>query len=138
MAHNANGGTIETIKGLGFNDGVMVQPFALPSDSDYASAPYVEYQLDIQDSDRTINILTLPTLHVYDGREERYAVQLGDERPQSFDIHAADFSAEWRRNVLRGYSRRHITIPAGCRGKQRLRIYFFDPGIVLQEIQIAR
>lgn len=136
--HNANGGKIQTVKGLGFNDGVMVQPFTVPSDSDFASAPYVEYQLDIRDSDKSINILTLPTLHLYDGRNERYAVQLGDGRPQSFDIHAADFSAEWRRNVLRGYSHRQIAIPAECRGKQRLRVYFLDPGIVLQEIQISK
>lgn len=136
--HNANGGTIKTIKGLGFNDGVMVQPFTLPSDSNFTSSPYVEYQLDMQYGDSAIDILTLPTLHLYDGRNERYAVQLGDGQPQTFEIHAADFSAEWRRNVLRGYSRRRITIPSACRGKQRLRIYFIDPGIVLQEINIIQ
>lgn len=37
----------------------------------------------------------LPTLHVYEGRDA-----------EMFSIHTDDFSAEWRRNVLHGYSTR--------------------------------
>ncbi len=128
-------GHIEKIIGLGFHDGVLVQPFDTPS-YDVESAPYVEYDLDIQKGDSKIEIRTLPTLHVYEGRDARYAVQLGDGKPQVFSIHAGDFTAEWRWNVLRGYAARSIQIPTSLSGPQHLRIYMLDPGIVLQNFLI--
>ena len=115
---------------------MLVQPFDTPS-YEPSQAPYVEYTLDLRPADRTIEVRTLPTLHVYAGRDARYAVQLGDGEPRVFSIHADDFSAEWRWNVLRGYATRSIPIPTGCTGAQRLRIYFLDPGIVMQEVLVG-
>ena len=126
---------ITKIAGLGYQDGVLVQPFDIPS-YDVESAPYVEYDLDIQVGNSWIEIRTLPTLHIYEGRDARYAVQLDDGQPQVFSIHAGDFTSEWRLNVLRGYASRNISIPASAKGHHRLRIYLLDPGIVLQEILI--
>lgn len=51
-------------------------------------------------------------------------------------VHADDFTAEWRLNVLRGYSSRKFTLSSGLTGRQKIRIYFLDPGIVLQEILV--
>ena len=132
---NKQGG-IQRIEGLGYADGVLIQPFDTPSYQleNIKEAPYTEYELDLQTGDATIEIRTLPTLHVYDGRDIRYAVQLGDSAPTIFSIHANDFTAEWRWNVLRGYASR--SLPITVTGHQRLRIYLLDPGIVLQEILI--
>jgi len=112
----------------------MVQPFGTPSYQQTYDAPYVDYELDIQEGDKYIEVRTLPTLHVYEGRDARYAVQLGSGKPETFSIHANDFTAEWRWNVLRGYASR--CIPVTGTGHQRLRIWLLDPGIVLQEILI--
>ncbi|MCR4602919.1 MAG: glycosyl hydrolase 115 family protein [Prevotella sp.] len=135
LYQNKQGG-IERIEGLGYTDGVLVQPFDMPSyqQENLAHAPSVAYELDLQDGDTAIEIRTLPTLHVYDGRDARYAVQLGDAAPRIFSIHASDFTAEWRWNVLRGYASR--SIPVAKPGRQQLRLYLLDPGIVLQEILI--
>lgn len=132
---NKQGG-IQRIEGLGYTDGVLIQPFDTPSYQleNIKEAPYTEYELDLQTGDATIEICTLPTLHVYDGRDIRYAVQLGDSAPTIFSIHTNDFTAEWRWNVLRGYASR--SLPITVTGHQRLRIYLLDPGIVLQEILI--
>ena len=129
-------GDIERIKGLGYTDGVLVQPFDTPSYQmeNIMEAPYVEYELDLSDEDSTIEVRTLPTLRVYDGRDARYAVQLGDSEPVIFSIHTGDFTAEWRWNVLRGYASR--TLPVSTPGPQKLRIYLLDPGIVLQEVLV--
>lgn len=127
-------GGINRIEGLGYTDGVLVQPFDTPSYQQVENAPYVDYELDIQDGDETIEVRTLPTLHVYDGRDARYAIQLGNAKPEVFSIHENDFTAEWRWNVLRGYASR--SIPVTETGTQRLRIYLLDPGIVLQEILV--
>ena len=132
---NKQGG-IQRIVGLGYTDGVLVQPFDTPSyqQENIKAAPYAEYELDLQAGDTTIEIRTLPTLHVYDGRDIRYAVQLGNSAPTIFSIHEGDFTAEWRWNVLRGYASR--SLPVTVTGRQRLRIYLLDPGIVLQEVLI--
>ena len=132
---NKQGG-IQRLEGLGYTDGVLVLPFDTPSYQlkDIKAAPYTEYELDLQAGDATIEIRTLPTLHVYDGRDIRYAVQLGDSAPAIFSIHEGDFTAEWRWNVLRGYASR--SLPITVTGHQRLRIYLLDPGIVLQEVLI--
>lgn len=134
--HDSRDGQIITVDGLGYTNGLVVQPFTTPSYelSNLAEAPHVDYEVDIEDKDHEIEIRTLPTLHIYAGRDARYAVQLGDAAPKIFSIHADDFSAEWRWNVLRGYASRSIPISAGINGRQRLTIYLLDPGIVLQEV----
>ena len=134
--HDTDGNHITCIEGLGYTDGVLVLPFDTPSYQQPCDAPFVEYALDILPSDSTIEVRTLPTLHVCQGRDARYAVQLGDAEPQVFSIHANDFTAEWRWNVLRGYASRNIQIPTSLTGHQRLKVYLLDPGIVLQEILI--
>lgn len=128
--------SIQKISNLGYTDGLMVQPFDTPSYEvqNISQAPMVEYDLDLQEGDNAIEVRTLPTLRVYEGRDARYAVQIGDAKPQVFSIHAGDFSAEWRWNVLRGYASRSVEITKT--GRQTVRIYLLDPGIVLQEILI--
>ena len=135
-AHNAQNSQIETVAGLGYSDGVTVLPFDTPSYNSVEDAPYVEYTVELQANDTQIEIRTLPTLHVYEGREARYAVTLGNAAPAIFSIHEGDFTSEWRLNVLRGYASRTVKIPAAAEGKQSVRIYFLDPGIVLQDICI--
>lgn len=129
-------GSIVQVEQLGYTPGMVVQPFDTPSyaENQISQAPYLEYQVDLQEGDRTLEIRTLPTLHVYEGRDARYAVQLGDAQPTVFSIHATDFSAEWRLNVLRGYASRKL--PVQAKGSQRLRIYLLDPGIVFQEVLV--
>ncbi|MCR5710644.1 MAG: glycosyl hydrolase 115 family protein [Bacteroidales bacterium] len=131
-------GSLTLIPQLGYSDGMMVLPFDTPSyqKEDLDSASCLEFALDLLAGDSRIEIRTLPTLHVYEGRDARYAVQLDSEEPQVFSIHADDFSAEWRRNVLHGYASRSIPLPEASLGRRTLRIYFLDPGIVLQEIAV--
>ena len=129
-------GDILRVKGLGYTDGVLVMPFDTPSykQDNLQEAPYAEYEINLQENDSTIEIRTLPTLNAYEGRDICYAVQLGDTTPTIYSIHANDFTSEWRWNVLRGYASR--CIPINLTGRQKLRIYLLDPGIVLQEILV--
>ena len=127
-------GNVCRVPQLGYSEGVLQLPFDTASYQQPESAPYVEYTLDIEPTDSIIEVRTLPTLHVFESRDARYAVQVGDQEPREFSIHADDFTAEWRWNVLRGYASRHVA--AGSPGRQRLRIYLLDPGIVLQEILV--
>lgn len=136
--HDSNEGQILRIEQLGYSDGVIVQPFNTHSYTieNLVNAPFVEYELDLHEGDSYIEIRTLPTLHVYEGRDARYAIQLDNDSPMIYSIHANDFTSEWRLNVLRGYASRRLKIPASNTGRKKLKVYFLDPGIVLQEVLI--
>ncbi|MBR0244541.1 MAG: glycosyl hydrolase 115 family protein [Bacteroidaceae bacterium] len=138
QTHDSREGSLTAVKGLGYTDGLLVLPFDTPSYelADLPAVPSVDYEIALEDGDSVLEIRTLTTLHVCHGRDARYAVQLGDGAPEIFSIHTDDFTAEWRRNVLRGYASRTIRIPAGARGRQRLRLSLLDPGIVVQEILV--
>lgn len=136
LKQDSNEGRISKVKGLGYSDGVLVLPFTTPSYGPSGNAPFVEYEIDLEEGDKTIEIRTLPTLHVYEGRNAGYSVQIGENAPQVFSIHAGDFTAQWRYNVLHGYASQSIRVPSGCTGRQKIKISFLDPGIVLQEILV--
>lgn len=139
---------ITVVPQLGFSDGVTVLPFDTPSfdapesgaaaTGKASAAPYVEYELTTTADATTLEVRTLANLHVYEGRGARYAVQIDDDAPQTFDIHADDFSAEWRWNVLHGYASRSVNLKGVAPGRHTVKIYFLDPGIVLQEICVNR
>ena len=133
-AKNEGKGRISVVRGLGFSDGVLVQPFDTSCCVRPEDAPFVEYEIESGAGEKVIEIRTLPTLHVYEGRDARYAVRVDGGELQVFSIHAEDFTAEWRKNVLQGYSKRVVRLTEG--GRHRLRIYLPDPGIVIQEIRI--
>lgn len=91
-AHNVDG-NITRIEQLGFADGITVLPFDTPS-YEVANAPYAEYSIDITTDARCLEVRTLPTLHVYEGRDARYAVQIDDSQAEIFSIHEGDFTSE--------------------------------------------
>lgn len=123
------------VPGLGFCDGVTIQPLPAPSFC-LSDAPCLTYDIQLTAGLQTIEVRTLPTLHIYEGRDARFAVQLDDEEAKVFSIHEGDFTSEWRKNVLRGYATRSVTANIEQSGKHTLRIYLLDPGIVLQEVCI--
>ena len=139
VAFNPSGeGRITTVSGLGYEDGVLVLPFGTPSYEACAGAPSVTYEVDLPSGAASVEVRTLADLHVYAGRGARYAVQVDGGEPRVFDIHAEDFTAEWRWNVLRGYSSRRVDVSGLEPGAHRVTLYFLDPGIVLQDILILK
>ena len=135
VIRNTDEGSVKTVKLLGFNDGVVVLPFDTPSYTPEES-PAVEYAVDIPDGAKHLEVRTLANLHVHEGRDARYAVSIDGFPAGIFSIHTGDFSAEWRWNVLRGYSSRSVDISSLSPGKHKVTVHLLDPGIVLQEIRI--
>lgn len=133
--HDTDCAAIRVIEGLGYCDGVTTMPQQTPS-YEPSEAPYVTYSTELHEGECSIEIRTLPTLHVYEGRDIRFAVSLDDNAPEIFSIHEGDFTAEWRRNVLRGYATRTITAHVDKAGKHQVRVYLLDPGMVLEEVRI--
>lgn len=135
VIRNTDEGSIKTVRLLGFNDGAVVLPFDTPSYTT-GNSPAIEYTIDIPENAEELEVRTLANLHVYEGRDVRYSVEIDGAEAETFSIHAEDFSAEWRLNVLRGYSSRSVDISSLEAGKHRVRIYLLDPGLVLQELNV--
>ncbi len=135
VVRNTEEGEIRTVRLLGFNDGVTVLPSDTPSYTP-EDAPAIEYVIDIPENAGILEIRTLANLHVYEGRNAGYAVSIDGGPAEVFSIHTEDFSAEWRRNVLRGHTSRTIDISSLQPGKHNVTVSLLDPGIVLQEIRI--
>ncbi len=133
-SHNTDG-KLQTVSQLGYTNGVTVLPFDTPS-HEIDTAPYVEYNIDIPSSASQLEVRTLPTLHIYEGRDARFAVSIDNEPVKVFSIHEGDFTSEWRLNVLRGYATRSMSLEGTLSGTHTVRIYLLDPGITLQEILV--
>ena len=133
-AHNdSSEGKITIIDGLGYTDGVTVNPSLIPS-YETSNAPWTEYCFELEKGVNAIEVRTLPTLRIYEGKGARYAVSVDGDEPRIFDIHEPDYSSEWRWNVLRGYTSRRFDVMIDGSGPHKLKFYYLDPGIVLQEI----
>lgn len=67
----------------------------------------------------------------------RYAVALNDEAPQIISLETAEYSREWPHNIWRsaaiGRTTHRVTRP----GRQTLRIWMVDPGVVLDKLEAA-
>lgn len=133
--HDVEGAKLTVIPMLGYSDGVTAQPFQTPSFEANDSAPWLEYALPEIADNNLLEIRTLPTLRIYEGRDARFAVSIDGAKPEVFSIHEGDYTSEWRWNVLRGYARRFVPVKAGAK---KVRVYLLDPSVTLQEIIVTK
>lgn len=120
-------------------DGVAIQPVTAASiapsalDSD---TPSLTYQFHAFSRGETlITLKCLPTHRITSSHPGlRYAISLNGDTPAIIDIHANEYTPEWRANVLRAFSAgvsRHTVATAGL---QTIKIQMIDPGVVLDQI----
>lgn len=134
--HDVPFAKIQRVDGLGYNGAVSAFPFTMPSitDEKVEDAPYVEYSLPLVSGKNKIEVRALPTQRIYEGRGVRYAVSVNNSKPKVVSIQSDEFTAEWQRNVLRGYTSNVIDYDAEKAGSYNVRIYILDAGVALQEI----
>ena len=104
-----------------------------------ADAPYAEYVLPVKAGENVVTLRLLPTFPVHAGGTLRYATELlgHDANPVINSIATSANAADWKQNVLRGWATgKSIAYTAAEAGEVKLRIYFMDPGLALQEITI--
>ncbi len=97
-------------------------------------SPSADYVLDAPDHARRLVLRTLPTHRLNATHGLRLAVTVNDAPPVWLDFQAEEFSAEWQENVLRGFAARVINLPVPLARTLRVRVYFSDPGLVLQQL----
>ncbi|MBS2210678.1 glycosyl hydrolase 115 family protein [Carboxylicivirga mesophila] len=137
-SHNSKESSVMETRGLGIGSGVSITPFTSPSlkAHQYGEAAWIEYEIAISKGQSEIEIRTLPTQRIHDGRGLCYAVSINDEEVQAFNVQADEFTPEWQDNVIRGFTSRKVNYSAVKDESIRLRIYFLDPGLVIRDIVV--
>lgn len=137
----------QTVVGLGrTGDAVRAVPTNAPSRADLAAVLkdpiLLEYDFEA-DTAGPVKLIAycLPTQRTHEGRGLRYAVAIGDETPQIVNFHedggaSGEHSAGWRNNVTRNVSQNQTTHAIARPGKQTLRLWMVDPGVVIDKLVI--
>jgi hypothetical protein len=124
----------EVVNGLGHSGFAMQStPLNSPSISNEKNAPVLEYELfteTITDS-AELSIVALPTHPVTTDGEVRIAVQWNTEPIQIINFKTEGRSNTWKNNVLTNKAMGKIKVPLTTKGKQNLKVYRVDSGVVL-------
>lgn len=134
------GAAWQVVPGLGRQgDAVTPLPATAPSLDTTAAAlrqaPLLEYDLQVFTPGAVaITAFCRPTHTIHAGRGLRYAIALNDEQPHIVDLESEEYSQVWAGNILRtaalGQSQHRVAAP----GRQVLKIWMVDPGVVLDKL----
>lgn len=133
---NALGYQWKVIDGLSSSEKAVTNlPYTLPSVSDVKSAPYIESEVELNDTSFTVEIRCMPTKKLYEGRDLRFGISINDGEPQVFSIHQYDLTGTWNKNVLRGYTKNVISYSSNSH-TLKIRLYALDPGVIFDKVLI--
>lgn len=127
----------EVLNGLGHSGFAMQStPLSSLSISSQKNAPVLEYELfteTITDS-AELSIAALPTHPLTTDGEVRIAVQWNTEAIQVINFKTEGRTDTWKNNVLTNKAIGKIKVPLTAKGKQSLKVYWVDAGVVLDYV----
>lgn len=121
-------------KGLGHTKTVMQSsPLNASAITNHEVAPVLEYEIYTETSTNkaTISLIAIPTHPLTTDSELRIAVQWNDEPIQIINFKTEGRSNTWKQNVLRNKAIKQIQVTIKNTGKQSLKIYMIDTGVLL-------
>jgi hypothetical protein len=131
-----NGVHFSVINGLGINGkGVTAMPLKRKPGSLITKASYLEYRLKLAPGEHTITIKCLPTQSIDADKKLRLGIPINNSPVQLMNIHSERESKQWKENVLRGYAGSKMNTTVNQEATV-LRIYFPEPGLVVNTIEI--
>ena len=137
--HQKENASFQTIPGLGAGgNGMTVFPFTAAestTDTAFSAHPWLEYSTSLAPGAHTLLVKCLPTQSISSKGLLRYAVSINNEPPLIVNIHTESESKAWKENVLRGFAQGKSTHTTTA-GMATIRIYFLDPGLVINELEI--
>ncbi|WP_066220307.1 glycosyl hydrolase 115 family protein [Formosa haliotis] len=126
--------TWKELKGLGHSKSSMqASPLSAKSVLDQPKAPVLSYEFFTETitEKAMIDIVAMPTHPLNTDGKIRIAVQWNDEPIKIIDFKTKGRSDEWKQNVLRNKAIKHIQAPIKNKGKQTLKVYPVDAGVLL-------
>ncbi len=133
----------ETIGALGrTGDTMTILPTTTPSRDMTAdilvNSPLLEYEVHLWDAgDQKVMVYCIPTHAITSEHGLRYAVAFDDQTPQIVEYDTAEWSAQWKLNVLQGAAISESSHTLSQPGQHTLKIWMVDPGVVLDKIVIG-
>jgi hypothetical protein len=124
--------TITVLNSIGEKGGISLMPYTTPSiaPSNIESAPYATFKFTASHDAGKLVFSCLPTQRIHDGRGVRFAVSVNGALPEIFDIQADEFSAEWQKNVLRGYTVNAMDYGIMKGDSLEVKVFLLDAGLV--------
>jgi hypothetical protein len=132
----------QVVHGLGrTGNAVTVLPTTVSSqislEEMLVGSPELQYQIYIfHPGEFAVSTFCVPTHGLHDECGLRYAIAIGDQRPQIVDVETRgnEHDKQWQQSVLRGAAinttRHHLPTV----GYHTLRIWMVDPGVVIDKI----
>ncbi|HEX9151563.1 MAG TPA: hypothetical protein VF842_05735 [Flavobacterium sp.] len=112
----------------------------LKTDNLTKESPYLEYQIDLGNSDSFVEpeilVHAIPTLPITNKHGVRVGVQWNKEPIQIVDFTTFGRSEEWKQNVLSNSATKKAAIKSTIKGTNSLRIYLIDEGVALDYFYI--
>jgi len=106
--------------------------------SDEGLTNYLEYEVYIENPGTvTLHTYLSPTLNYLNLPEGiRFGVSIGDETPQILSMHKGSNDGDWNRWVANNINIQKSEHSISSPGKHTVRIWYVDPGIVIQKLVI--
>lgn len=127
----------EALKGFGHSKSAMqATPLNSLPVTDYEKAAVLEYEIFAETitNNAELNLVAIPTHPLDVDGKVRIAVQWNDEPVKIVDFKTEGRSKTWKENVLTNKAINKIKVAIRTAGKQKLKIYWVDPGVVLDYI----
>lgn len=122
------------LKGLGHSQkAVQTSPLTSKPFPEPKNAPVLEYDIytETPTENARLNLVAIPTHPLTTDGDLRIAVQWNDETIQIINFKTEGRSNTWKQNVLSNKAIKQILVPIKNTGKQMLKIYMIDPGVLL-------
>lgn len=124
-----------SIEGLGYS-GKSMTLFPLNEAHFDNKKPYLEYTFDIEQAgEYELELRLLPTHS--NKFDHQIWLEINGDYSEAFNINTKGRSREWKENVLRNYTSVKHSASFDKKGKQQLRVYFNQTGIVLDQIAVS-
>ncbi|WP_295124856.1 glycosyl hydrolase 115 family protein [uncultured Chitinophaga sp.] len=130
---------VKVIEGLGIGKSALtVWPMLIKTftAADIHTAPYVDYKINVKIGERKIRVRCLPDFPLYTGMKLRYAISIDGGMPEFVNIATQAETGPWSENVMKGYVQGETVINNKVAGEKKVRVYFADPGVVVNEIVV--
>ena len=128
-------GKYTTINGLGCSGNAIY--LSKNCNITYSLKELVKLEKQASNADIAIRIeVRLVPTHAVEGKSLTFSVVLGKNVPLQFNYETAEFSPEWKENVLRSQAIKTINLKLSDLTDDKLKINAIDEGIVIDQIVI--
>ena len=129
----------ERLPGFGETLGAMeVFPVLSPSIPEDQRGASLNYRMHLVNSgERTLQLITAPTLNFVPERGLRIAISLDDGPLQTIDTLAQNTEKDWEQVVSDGVRKTSITLPAVGAGDHTLHLWSIDPALVIEKLVLT-